>query len=323
MNGEAKIYSETKREEEFYIEEASLANVSEIKRLMTQQAEHHGYVYKGNTAVILYSLAGKNPVTRSFLVYKPGETKAICCAMYSLIWTAEGKKVYLEDICVDSSYRSGGVGKFAVDEVCRRALEMGADALHGAVANNNTNTMVFWLKGSGKPLGKRTYGLTNLFSNSSAIDGPYAFKAEEITSPESPAVPAELQEAAPDPHTGVIVVYDESSNQPVAMTLANAKFTAGSSKAPGIAMEPVKFLKPLSDEDKKDVLKAAFSRAIYYAKQKGYADHFYALADKRCPISNAFIKQIGTGERQESSDPDSVLVCMQLPIAARKPNPSG
>lgn len=305
--------SEKRDSGHFRTVKASKETIGEVERLMRQQAEHHNHAYEGNTKDMLLTINGDNPLMEAFLVYKPEvPDHAVCCTLYRMVWTFDGKAAYLEDICTDSNHRGGGIGRFAIQEMQKYTLARGGNAIIGAVAKDNTATMGFWRANGYGPLPKNSYDLSNVFNDSSALEKETSYTATRVSAPDS-VLPAFLQPAVSDPTVGVFVVKDNSDKVSVALALVNAKFSSATTKT-GVLIEPVNFLTQVSVDERQDVLRTVIKASLDFAKANGYTSHLYALTKSDCVVSNEFINDVGIGPRYESSSPDSILVSMGLSL---------
>lgn len=311
----------------FYIEDFDLSKISELERLIIQQAQHHKCDYTGKTEALVAALTAPNPVPEIYFVMSADDPqRALAYGLYCSAWTADGHVAYMEDLCTDISYRNGrGIGRFGFAEMCSRTEAEGGYAVVGSVMGNNTGTIEFWKKNAAVVVPKNSYDLTNLFNDRSGVAGANDFTAERITGPNA-VVPQVAQGALSAPNTGVFVVSD-ASGDPAALVFANANFSSFRNVS-GVIMEPVKFLKPLSDQEQRDVLRAGVNAVCDFAQASGFTGHLYAGAKSDYAVSNDYLNSVGTGRLQMNADPASAFINMavylplwQQPAPAPAPAP--
>jgi len=294
--------------------------ITELERLIGQQAEEHECAFLQNTTALRAAIEPPTACAHAHLVFDPvDDEKAIAYMFYSTVWTFEGKTAYLEDICADKNHRGRrGVGSFAMNAFFSLASGHGCNRVAWSVMQNNARAIRFYLKHCVLPVPKNSYDMDNLLKDESALPDPGAYTTERITGPHA-AVPESLAPAISDPNAGLFAVKGDTGD-PAALVLMNANFSTFRGVT-GLLVEPVKFITSVDDDEKRRVLSAAFRAVCAFAREKGFTGHIYAAAKERDTVANDFLNATGSGRLKMNSNPESVFMHMARMIVHTAPRP--
>ncbi|MBI4030416.1 MAG: GNAT family N-acetyltransferase [Proteobacteria bacterium] len=295
--------------------------VAELERLIGQQAEEHECAFLRNTEALRAAIDPPNPRAYAHLVFDPADSeKALAYMFYSTVWAFEGKTAYLEDICADKNHRGKcGVGSFAMNAFFTLAAEHDCNRVAWSVMENNKRAIRFYLKHCVLPVPKKSYDMDNLLEDETALPDPGICRAERIEGPHA-AIPEHLAPAAFDPNTGLFAVKGDTGD-PAAILLMNANFSTFRGVT-GLLVEPVKFIRPADDGEKRRVLSAAFRAVCAFARENGFTGHIYAAAKERDIVANDFLNSAGRGRLKMNDNPESVFMHMARMIVCSTPRNS-
>lgn len=300
------------------LEQINEKTFPDFKPLVLEQAAHHQTTYKGDDTKFITALTRKDAVPK-LLVARDGDTdQPIGYILFNHYHTLKGQELYIEDLLVSSTLRSGGLGLAMIEKLKEHGRQLGINGITWAVTQNNTRAIDFYeQKVQAGPLDYVVHECGELFKK--PVTAPAGYEVRKADAADLDLIEsyvgrlpgltkekvAHIRAAAAAPNATVYIALD-TSGEPKAIGIVNANYSSFGT-AYGYKLE-VAALAAKDEADAVGAFKALTATVAADGKAAGNDGHLDIVIDKNAADQKTFMKDLGFSPLQMTDDPASVFL---------------